>query len=239
MPRIKRWFPVSHEINRDPELWALEAKHGSKVLRVWLELLSIADRNDGEIPGSAEAVANGIAWQVRLKTGKCLTIIRAIMDAGWAHIGTISDEQRTDDCQRILVTNYAKYHRTREQNSSPPNQTKPEPNQTNPNKTIRLAPSKPAPLVLPEWLDPKAWSDFIEHRKSLKAKLTARAAELAIGDLDKLRLAGDDPAAVINQSIVNGWRGLFAVKQQPQRAAPQANGELSERTKRILMRGLS
>lgn len=63
----------------------------------------------------------------------------------------------------------------------------------------------------PEWLDLEAWQKFIEYRKR-KAPLTAHAAELAIAELAKLHDQGHDPVAVINQSILNGWRGLFALK---------------------------
>lgn len=82
-------------------------------------------------------------------------------------------------------------------------------------KQEQRAPRKRAALVeaaLPEWLDPQAWQQFVEFRKR-KAPLTARAAELAIAELAKLRDQGHDPVAVINQSILNGWRGLFALKE--------------------------
>jgi hypothetical protein len=42
--------------------------------------------------------------------------------------------------------------------------------------------------------------------------MTHRAQELAIGALGRLRAAGHDPRAVIEQSILNGWRGLFPVR---------------------------
>lgn len=81
-------------------------------------------------------------------------------------------------------------------------------------KQGQRAPRKRAASVvvaLPEWLDPQAWAQFVEFRKR-KAPLTARGAELAISELSKLRDQGNDPAGVINQSILNGWRGLFALK---------------------------
>lgn len=79
------------------------------------------------------------------------------------------------------------------------------------------------PIVpLPEWIDQKDWDDFKEMRKKQKAPLTQRAEELAISQLDKLRADGHDPQAVIQQSIMRGWKGLFAIgggfnqeKQQP------------------------
>lgn len=69
------------------------------------------------------------------------------------------------------------------------------------------------PVVqLPEWLDPRTWGEFVDHRRKLKAPLSDRAAELNLSELAKLRAKGFDPAKVINQSIGNGWKGLFAIK---------------------------
>lgn len=71
-----------------------------------------------------------------------------------------------------------------------------------------------APVVgPPEWLDSQAWEDFAEHRRKTKAALTEKAAKLALAELSKLRDQGHDPVAVINQTILNGWRGLFAPKE--------------------------
>jgi hypothetical protein len=52
MPRIKRWFPVNHNINRDPEVWEMRRTIGEKSLSIWMEFLSIADQNEGQVPGS-------------------------------------------------------------------------------------------------------------------------------------------------------------------------------------------
>jgi hypothetical protein len=54
MPQIKRWFPVSHDINADPEVWAMRRQIGEKSLSIWLEMLSIADRNDSRLVGDYE-----------------------------------------------------------------------------------------------------------------------------------------------------------------------------------------
>ncbi|MGH3849124.1 MAG: hypothetical protein ACRDRT_05390, partial [Pseudonocardiaceae bacterium] len=57
MPRIRRWFHISQDINFDPEIWELTETLGDRSLRVWLEVLSIADRNEGAIPGWLENVS--------------------------------------------------------------------------------------------------------------------------------------------------------------------------------------
>lgn len=74
---------------------------------------------------------------------------------------------------------------------------------------------KPAPESLPElpdWIPVDAWAGFVEMRKSLKAPLTWNAAKLIVAELDKFMQAGQSPRAVLEQSIMNGWRGVFAVK---------------------------
>lgn len=66
---------------------------------------------------------------------------------------------------------------------------------------------------LPGWLPREEWDGFVEMRKKGKTPLTERAFNLAISELDKLRSQGQDPATVLNQSVMNGWKGLFPVKQ--------------------------
>jgi len=69
-------------------------------------------------------------------------------------------------------------------------------------------------IALPEWLDQSLWNDYKEHRKNTKAKLTLKAEELAIKKLGKLRASGNDIRAVIEQSIENGWKGLFEIREE-------------------------
>lgn len=65
-------------------------------------------------------------------------------------------------------------------------------------------------IELPEWLPIDAWADWCQHRKG--RKWTQRSAELSLKQLDQFRHAGDDPRAVIEQSIASGYQGLFRLK---------------------------
>lgn len=67
----------------------------------------------------------------------------------------------------------------------------------------------------------KAFIEFIKSRALNKQKLTDRALELAIEKVRQLEKAESRQIAVINQSIVNGWRGLFPLKDD-QTAQPTA-----------------
>jgi DNA-binding transcriptional ArsR family regulator len=88
--------------------------------------------------------------------------------------------------------------------------------------------AKPVAIALPDWLPPDVWQSWVEYRKSIKAPLTDKAATLCLAKLMKLREAGQDPVAVIDQSIMSGkWTGLFPVKDDlsQQSHAPKRSSE--------------
>lgn len=67
--------------------------------------------------------------------------------------------------------------------------------------------------TLPDWIPADAWAGYVEMRVTIKKPLkTERAINLAINTLDRLRADGNDPAAVLDQSTLNSWQGLFAVR---------------------------
>jgi len=135
VPRIKRWFPVSHDINRDPEIRELRRRHGDWAALAWLECLSIADRNGGKIPGTMSDVAE-IIGQVSLQmyrkraTDGAQMVLRWAEDHGWITVRSAW----------IEVVNYTKYHRTEERNTVPS-----EPDRTRPNLLLKKEEKEPAP----------------------------------------------------------------------------------------------
>ncbi len=69
-------------------------------------------------------------------------------------------------------------------------------------------------IVLPSWLNPKDWNDFLSFRESIRSPMTSIAQSRAIGELSRLRDLGHPPEDVISQSIVNGWKGLFPISRR-------------------------
>lgn len=114
MPRIKRWFPVSHDINRDPEIWKLCKLFGERSLRIWLEILSIADRNEGDIPGwshnASRELIEVLARSSRTFPETTEKVCRTIGELSWITPGSPA-----------RVTNHWKYHRIEERKPVPPN----------------------------------------------------------------------------------------------------------------------
>ena len=64
---------------------------------------------------------------------------------------------------------------------------------------------------LPEWLDKKVWNEWINFRAEIKKKLTSSTIEKQLEFLSKNI---DHHTDIINTSIMNGWTGLFPLKQQ-------------------------
>ena len=108
MPRIKRWFPVNHDINGDPEVWELTDRHGDRALRVWLEILSVTDRNEGEFKGEQEYIVRALSSKCRTNSAKVLSVLEYAKSKEWL----LPDWP-------LRTRNHAKYHRTEEHNKFP------------------------------------------------------------------------------------------------------------------------
>ena len=96
-------------------------------------------------------------------------------------------------------------------------------------------------------LNLEAWSEFVLHRKTMKPPLTKLAEKKLIKKLSALSL--DDQVACIDESIENGWKGLFPRKGtfnargsestfDKLTGAARQNADLLERVKRRSSRKL-
>lgn len=105
---------------------------------------------------------------------------------------------------------------------------------------------KDATALLPDWLPTDAWEMYDRFRTKKSGKgWTGDAKRLALRNLEKLRELGHDPAAVIEQSVMNGWAGLFELKNQTrtnaqgqtlnrQEALEASNRAIAERLSRTM-----
>lgn len=60
----------------------------------------------------------------------------------------------------------------------------------------------------------QAFADYVAMRKKIKSPMTDRAVELAISKLEKLSGGDNDKTiAILEQSIMNSWKGLFELKE--------------------------
>lgn len=71
-----------------------------------------------------------------------------------------------------------------------------------------------SPRAIPDWLPMEEWRGFRAMRAKIKKPLTDRAATMAIRNLAELRDAGQDPAAVLDQSTLHCWQDLYPVSER-------------------------
>lgn len=64
-------------------------------------------------------------------------------------------------------------------------------------------------FALPDWVPKDAWDAWW---KSRKGKPTEDAKKLNLRELENLKTQGHDPRAVLEQSTMRGWTGLFPLK---------------------------
>lgn len=76
-------------------------------------------------------------------------------------------------------------------------------------------------FALPDWVPEEPWSGFIEMRQKKRNNPTDRAKQLLVDELQRLRDAGNDPAAVIDLATRNGWLSFYPPKGGPKNATPQ------------------
>jgi hypothetical protein len=66
----------------------------------------------------------------------------------------------------------------------------------------------------PECISLKVWQDFIDHRSSLKKPMTEKAKSLMISRLMEMHEKGHDVNDILENSIINGWQGIFEPKDK-------------------------
>ena len=59
--------------------------------------------------------------------------------------------------------------------------------------------------------------EFIKMRKSIKAKMTGKALDLILSKLGKLASTDTEKIEILNQSIMNSWKGVFPLKEDNQK----------------------
>ena len=88
-------------------------------------------------------------------------------------------------------------------------------------------------IPLPAYIDPEAWVGFVEMRRAMpKTKpFTDRAAKLILYELQRIKDAGHDPNAALDQSTLRGWADVWPAKAKD---IVKANGKAADATRDYL-----
>lgn len=63
-----------------------------------------------------------------------------------------------------------------------------------------------------------AVKEFITFRKKIKKPMTDHAVKLMLSKLNKLSSDTDEQVEILNQSILNGWQGIYPLKQEEKKS---------------------
>jgi hypothetical protein len=72
------------------------------------------------------------------------------------------------------------------------------------------------PVDKPDWLPTKEWEEFKQHRKSIKKPMNPLSEKKLILKLERLKNNGCNIVEILNESIMNGWSGVFEIKKTKQ-----------------------
>lgn len=89
-------------------------------------------------------------------------------------------------------------------------------------------------IELPDFLSFDLWAELVEHRSDIKKPFTLRAATMQLKQLADWHAKGHNIEAIIQNTISNGYQGLFEPKTPP----PQQNqsGQFSAKTQNVIDR---
>jgi len=225
------WIKMETSTPDKPEVFAIAARMGwddpdlvvGKLFRVWRWFDQHTEK------GNAPSVTPALLDRISGVTG----FAEAMQSVGWLHVtkGGVDLPNFDRHCgktakDRALTAKRVANHKSNGKGNAPGNG---EGNATGnagsvsralPREEKRRKKNPPNPLpgeigiVLPDWLKPDDWERFVAFRVSTKHPMTPDGMRLAVKALDDLRADGHDPGRVIDQSILNSWRGLFAIGHQ-------------------------
>ena len=127
------------------------------------------------------------------------------------------DRQRSNQNTLISLINWDRYQCFDQQNDQPVTNDRPtsdQPVTTNKNVKNNKNDKNDKKLYSDDALLNTAIVDFIEFRKKIKKPMTDRAVSLMLGKLYKMTSNVNEQIEILNQSIMNGWQGIFPLKNQ-------------------------
>jgi transcription initiation factor IIE alpha subunit len=82
--------------------------------------------------------------------------------------------------------------------------------------------AKEKEFVLPECINKNDWADLLKYRKEIRKPLTAVGIRRTVKRLLDFQSAGQNIGEMIDQTISNGWTGIFEVKKKKVFVQPES-----------------
>lgn len=81
--------------------------------------------------------------------------------------------------------------------------------------------------MIPSWLDPELWAEYVAQRKKDKKEMTPRSVKARLERLCALRAAGYDPNHCIEEALNGHWLDFYAPRDKKIEGKPQSTYEES------------
>ncbi|UFO02236.1 replication protein [Klebsiella variicola] len=182
----------------------------------------------GILPHKCSAAKSALVKRgILTQTGRVIGINKAVSE--WSSLPVKGTEKKLY-LKKVTLPESGKKSLPESGNAYYPNQVNTKDKHTKDNKdNINNPPKSPravsfdaSAVQLPDWLSAEIWSSWVAYRRDLKKPIKSQqTVTQAINLLDRCRLNGYSPDEIINQSIANGWQGLF----EPKGARPQRRQE--------------
>ncbi|MCS6696781.1 replication protein [Klebsiella pneumoniae subsp. pneumoniae] len=182
----------------------------------------------GILPHKCSAAKSALVKRgILTQTGRVIGINKAVSE--WSSL-PVKGTEKKPYLKKVTLPESGKKSLPESGNSYYPNQVNTKDKHTKDNKdNINNPPKSPravsfdaSAVQLPDWLSAEIWSSWVAYRRDLKKPIKSQqTVTQAINLLDRCRLNGYSPDEIINQSIANGWQGLF----EPKGARPQRRQE--------------
>lgn len=173
----------------------------------------------GILPHKCSAAKSALVKRgILTQTGRVIGINKAVSE--WSSLPVKGTEKRPY-LKKVTLPESVKKSLPESGNAYYPNQVNTKDKHTKDNKdNINNHPKSPravsfdaSAVQLPDWLSAEIWSSWVAYRRDLKKPIKSQqTVTQAINLLDRCRLNGYSPDEIINQSIANGWQGLFEPK---------------------------
>lgn len=165
MPRIRRYFPCSQGLNRDPEVRRLKKECGLTGFSMWLEILAQTDPTEGFWKGSERDIGSILAGSCESNTRGAAKLLQWVADIGWIDWQRGSENGHRYD---LFVVNHANYHGGREKKNTSPRESK----QPLPSEPSR--PSEPS-----KFKDPAPAADLLnKERGKIQTEIEVEVKQL-------------------------------------------------------------
>lgn len=201
-----RWFRMYDDVLDDPKAQKLS----DAAFRGWVNILCLASKSGGML----EQPLGNVAFSLRKSVPKTHELLQVLISAGLLESVENGWKPHNWDARQFksdVSTERVKRFRKRHETVTA---TAPESDTESEQRHIKKKPPAASLVgfVLPPWVPETAWAGYLELRKSKRAPNSDHAKNLVIKNLNKLRLEGEDPGAVLDQSVTRGWTGLFPTK---------------------------